>query len=140
MDVYWRAAFKREWAFIGENMVCYKIRNRLLGQVYNFSLLICYLYSFIYCKSSVETLTTGFWQLMLNILCKDVHSQLWACQTVGTSNYQCSSIFTIQGNVNGVICRVITPKDKERYPSPLTKQNAHRLGVDVGSSHLKTRK
>ena len=47
--------------------------------------------------------------------------QLWACQAVGTNHHHCSSIFTIQGNIIGVICRVVTPKDKERYPSPLTK-------------------
>ena len=24
--------------------------------------------------------------------------------------------------MTGVICRIVTPKDKERYPSPFTKQ------------------
>ena len=77
---------------------------------------------------------------MFNILCEDVHSQLWACQGVGANHYQCISIFTIQGNLTGVICRFVTPKDKEKYPSPLTKQNANRLELYVGSLHLKTRK
>ena len=71
-----------------------------------------------YWKSSVETPTTGFRQLIFNILCEDVHSQLWACQAVGANHHHCRSIFTIQGNVTGVTCRVVTPKDKERYPSP----------------------
>ena len=64
-----------------------------------------------YCKSSVETPTTRFWQLIFNILCNDVHSQLWACQAVGANHHHCSSISPIQGNVTGVICRVVTPKD-----------------------------
>ena len=34
--------------------------------------------------------------------------------------------------VTGVICRVVTPKDKERYPRPLTKQNAQGPGLHVG--------
>ena len=74
-----------------------------------------------YCKSSVKTPTTGFRQLIFNILCKDVHSQLWACQAVGRNHHHCSSIFTIQGKVTGVIWRVVTPKDKKRNPSPLKK-------------------
>ena len=70
-----------------------------------------------YFKLSAETSTTGFWPLIFNILCEDVHSQLWACQAVGANHHQCCGIFMIQGNVTGVICRVVTPKDKERYPS-----------------------
>ena len=93
-----------------------------------------------YCKSSVETPTMGFWQLIFNILCEDVLSQLWACQAVGANYHQCSNIFIIQDKGTGVICRVITPKDKERYPSPLTKQIAQGLELYIGLSHLKTRK
>ena len=37
------------------------------------------------------------------------------------NHHHCSSIFTIQGKVTGVIWRVVTPKDKKRNPSPLTK-------------------
>ena len=36
-----------------------------------------------------------------------------------------------------VICRVVTPKDKERNPSLLTKQNVQGLGLYVGLSHLR---
>ena len=94
-----------------------------------------------YCKSSFETPTTGFQDFIFNALCEDVHSQLWASQVVGANHHQySSSIFTIQGNITGVMCKVVTPRDKERYPSPLTKQNAKGLGLYVGLSHLKTTK
>ena len=76
-----------------------------------------------------------FWQLILNILCKDVVSQLWVCQAVGVNHHQCSSIFTLQANITGV-----TAKDKERHPSTLAKQNGQGLGLYGGSSHLKTKK
>ena len=36
-----------------------------------------------------------------------------------------------------VICRVVTPKDKEGNPSFLTKQNVQGLGLYVGLSHLR---
>ena len=75
-----------------------------------------------YRKSSVETPATGFWQLLFNILCEDVHPLLWACQVVSANHHQCISIFAIQGNTTRVICRVITLKDKERYPSLLAKR------------------
>ena len=93
-----------------------------------------------YCKSSVESPTTGFWQLTSSTLCEDVYSQLWVHQAVGTNHSKCSSIFTIWGNITGVIYRLVTTKDKERYPNPLTKQNAQGLGSYVGLSLLKTRK
>ena len=44
---------------------------------------------------------------------------------------KCSRIFTIQGNVTGVMCMVVTPKDKERHPRPLTKQNAKQMTIEV---------
>ena len=70
-------------------------------------------YDVILLQISVETPTTGFRQLIFNILCEDVHSQLWACQAVGANHHHCSSIVTIQGSVTGIICRVVTPKDIE---------------------------
>ena len=93
-----------------------------------------------YSNTSVETPTTRFQQLLFNILCEDAYSQLWACQVVGANHQQSSNIFTIQGKVTGIICRALTPKDKERYSSTLTKQNARGLGLYVELSHLKTRK
>ena len=72
-----------------------------------------------YCKSSFQTPTTGFWELVLNILYEDVHSQLCAYQAEGRNYHQCSSIFTMQGNVTGIICRVITHKDKGDIQSSL---------------------
>ena len=49
-------------------------------------------------------------------------SQLQTCQGLGANHQKCSSIFAIQVNITGVICRVVTPKDMIRYPSLLTKQ------------------
>ena len=46
----------------------------------------------------------------------------------------------MQYAITGVICRIITPKGKERYLSHLTKQNAQGLRLCAGSSHLKKRK
>lgn len=46
--------------------------------------------------------------------------QLWVCQAVGANHHKWSSIFIIQGNVTAVIWKVITHKNKERYPSPFT--------------------
>ena len=61
--------------------------------------------------------------------------QLWASQAVGANHHQCSSTFTIQSNTTGVICRVVTPKDKERYPSPLTKQKENsQMTGDISRS------
>ena len=79
---------------------------------------------------SVWCYTTGNHQLKLpqqdfgnlySISYVKMFIQLWACQAVGANHQNCSSIFTLQGNVTGFKCRVVTPKDKERYPSPLTK-------------------
>ena len=89
-----------------------------------------------YCKSSVQTPMTGFLQFPFNILCKEVHSQLWACQAMVSNHHQYTCIFNIQVKITGVICRVVTPKNKERYPNPLTKQT----GLHARLSYLKTRK
>ena len=60
--------------------------------------------------------TTGFRQLyILGILCDDGKFTVVGVPSSGhdsTTIY--TTIVTIQSNVTGVICRVVTPKDKER--------------------------
>ena len=87
----------------------------------------CYNMMQYYCKSSVEIPTTGFWQRIFNILCEDIHSQLRGFRAVGANYHQCS-IFTIQSKVTGVICRVVTAKNKE-ISKPLYKTKCTRTGV-----------
>ena len=41
---------------------------------------------------------------------------------VGENHFQSNKIVTILSNETGAICRVISPKDKERHPSLLTGQ------------------
>ena len=48
--VFWFQSLFREFT------QCYKIRNRLLGQVYHFSLLICYPYSFMASQPGLQTI------------------------------------------------------------------------------------
>ena len=66
------------------------------------------------------------------------------CSVVVTKHHQSSNIVNIDSNITGVICRVITPKDKERYPCPLTGQKLNilqdKLGLHVGLPHLKINK
>ena len=40
----------------------------------------------------------------------------------GMNQHQCISIFPMQANISGVICRVVTLNDKGRYSSLSTKQ------------------
>ena len=61
------------------------------------------------------------------------HAQQWVRTTT-------NAVVSLPYKVTGVICRVVTPKDKERYSSLLTKQNTHELGLYVGLSHLQARK
>ena len=47
---------------------------------------------------------------------------------------------TLKRQVKPWLCRVVTTKNKEGYPSTLTKQNAQGWWLYVQSTHLKTRK
>ena len=80
----------------------------------------------------------GIWQLMLNILWKMLNFSCGhAKQPNPTTLSPC--------RVTKLICRVVTPKDKERDPSPLTGQKFFRnfalcLRLYVELAHLKTKK
>ena len=66
------------------------------------------------------------------------------CSVVETKHHQSSNIVNIDSNITGVMCGVITPKDKARYPCPLTRRKLNivqdKLGLHIGLSHLKTNK
>ena len=55
-----------------EFTLCYKIRKRLLGQVYHFSLLICYPYSF----SAIDLLIPGR-STLISLACRSRSLQIW---------------------------------------------------------------
>ena len=61
-----------------------KIQPTGLNSLLKYFLLQCMMQ--YYCKSSAETLTTEYGQLIFNILFEDVHSQLWGCQAVGANH------------------------------------------------------
>ena len=58
---------------------------------------------------------------MFNILGKMLSSAV-GNHAVGANHFQSNKIVTTLSNETGAICRVNSPKDKERYPSLLTGQ------------------
>ena len=66
-----------------EFTLCYKIRNRFLGQVYHFSLLICYPYSCAYVNSCIST--NYYWLILLQSLSKSIIGLFFLFLTVSST-------------------------------------------------------
>ena len=78
-------------SLFSEFTLCYKIRNRLLGQVYHFSLLICYPYSFI--SSGMGLRHQGLYVLCANLekACFFSSKMLWNDYEMKVWNELCGS-------------------------------------------------